>query len=191
MVVEEVSLVAMVNHHVVVTWLVRRLPYHLLGVDGSTGDVVVTTSQAGTDAGDITVAQSLAWANASSLTLNADRDITVNSGVSISNTGSGNLRFRADSAGTGTGTVNLLGAANVDYQNSTGQVSIFYNPSSYATPTDYTGSVLTNGAVSNQLTAYMLVNNVFDLQNLQQNLGGNYALGRPIDATITSTWNSV
>ena len=188
---EEVSLVAMVNHHVVVTWLVRRLPYHLLGVDGSTGDVVVTTSQAGTDAGDITVAQSLAWANASSLTLNADRDITVNSGVSISNTGSGNLRFRADSAGTGTGTVNLLGAANVDYQNSTGQVSIFYNPSSYATPTDYTGSVLTNGAVSNQLTAYMLVNNVFDLQNLQQNLGGNYALGRPIDATITSTWNSV
>ena len=36
----------------------------------------------------------------------------------------------------------------------------------------------------------MLVNNVFDLQNMKNSLTGTYALGRDIDAGITSGWNS-
>ena len=36
----------------------------------------------------------------------------------------------------------------------------------------------------------MLVNNVYDLQNMNNNKAGTYALGRDIDAGITSTWNS-
>ena len=36
----------------------------------------------------------------------------------------------------------------------------------------------------------MLVNTVFDLQNMKNNLAGTYALGRDIDAGITSGWNS-
>ena len=39
------------------------------------------------------------------------------------------------------------------------------------------------------LTAFMLVNSVYDLQNMENNLAGNYALGRNIDAGVTATWN--
>ena len=35
----------------------------------------------------------------------------------------------------------------------------------------------------------MLVNTVYDLQNMNNNKAGTYALGRDIDAGITSTWN--
>ena len=40
------------------------------------------------------------------------------------------------------------------------------------------------------LKTTMLVNNVYDLQNMNNNKAGTYALGRDIDASITSTWNS-
>ena len=36
----------------------------------------------------------------------------------------------------------------------------------------------------------MLVNTVYDLQNMNNNKAGTYALGRDIDAGITSAWNS-
>ena len=36
----------------------------------------------------------------------------------------------------------------------------------------------------------MLVDNVNDLQNMQNNLSGSYALGKNIDASATSTWNT-
>ena len=35
----------------------------------------------------------------------------------------------------------------------------------------------------------MLVNTVYDLQNMQNNLAGTYALGRDIDASATASWN--
>src|SRR6185436_13876467 len=40
------------------------------------------------------------------------------------------------------------------------------------------------------LKTNMLVNTVYDLQNMNNNKAGTYALGRDIDAGITSTWNS-
>ncbi len=167
----------------------------------ATGDVVVTTvGTTGGEAGDIIVASSLSWANASTLTLNAYRDIDINSGVTIANTGAGNLVLRADATGLGLGTVNFSGTGKVNFSGSTGAVSIYYNPSdnpagsivnatSYTTPFDYSPYVATNSAVSNQLTAYMLVNSVYDLQNIENNLAGNYALGRNIDASATANWN--
>lgn len=39
------------------------------------------------------------------------------------------------------------------------------------------------------LTLYMLVNNVYDLQNIGANLSRNYALSQNIDASITKNWN--
>lgn len=167
----------------------------------ATGGVIVSTAVAGSDAGDITAAASVSWANASTLTLSANRNITINNGVTIANTGAGNLALRADSAGTGVGTVNFIGTGKVDFSQSTGLVSIFYNPTSnpagsvvnstsYKNPTDYSPFVLTNGAVPNQLTAYMLVNTVYDLQNIQNNLSGTYALGKNIDAIATAGWNN-
>uniref|UniRef100_UPI001953FC5E hypothetical protein n=1 Tax=Proteus mirabilis TaxID=584 RepID=UPI001953FC5E len=80
-----------------------------------------------------------------------------------------------------------------------GAVSVYYNPTSnpptgtpsvnatsYTTATDYSGNIAGGGSI----TGYMLVNNVYDLQNVRNNLSGAYALGRDIDASVTSTWNS-
>lgn len=145
-------------------------------------NVVVNTSAAGTDAGNITVAQSVTWANGNSLTLSADHDITVMPGVSITNTSSGNLVLHADNTGTGAGSVNLSSGA-VNFSGSTGAVSIFYNPPSYASPTSFSPFVST---MPGQLTAYMLVNSLTDLQNIQLNLVGDYALGKSIDASATA-----
>jgi hypothetical protein len=67
---------------------------------------------------------------------------------------------------------------------SNGQVNIYYNPTNYANPTDYTAGVA--GGVTP--TAYMLVNNVTDLQNMTTNLAGNYAMGTNIDASSVSNF---
>jgi filamentous hemagglutinin family protein len=150
------------------------------------GNVIVTTNGAGTQAGDITVASNVTWSNASNLTLSANRNIAVSDGVIIKNTGSGNLDLRADNTGSGTGTVSFTGTGKVDYSGSTGLVSIFYNPSTYTAPTSYVSNVTTNSAVAKQLTAYMLVNNLTQLQAINTNLSGSYALGRDIDASASS-----
>ena len=165
------------------------------------GNVIVTTvGTTGSEAGDIMVASSLSWANANTLTLNAYRDININGGVTISNIGAGNLVLRADATGTGIGTVNFLGTGKVDFSQSTGTVSIFYNPAdnpagsavnstSYTAPFNFSSYVLTNNAVPGQVMTYMLVNSVYDLQNIQNNLIGDYALGKDIDASATASWN--
>ncbi|MEK7817641.1 MAG: hypothetical protein AAB281_05235 [Actinomycetota bacterium] len=116
----------------------------------------------------------------------------------MTNTGSGGVTLRADSQGacvtnTATcGTVNFAGAGHITVTG--GPVNIYYNPAgshtatpSYATPVDYTGNVTLNGG--SVLTAYMLVNDVTQLQAINTNRAGNYALGRNIDAAVTSTWN--
>jgi filamentous hemagglutinin family protein len=159
----------------------------------ATGNVVVTTvGTVGSEAGDITVAASLSWANANTLTLNSYRNIVVN--ANITNTGGAAVILRADDTGIGVGSVSFGNGAQVS---TAGSVSIFYNPSvnpagsvvnttSYVSPTENFTSEVTGGGA---LTAYMLVNTVYDLQNIQNNLSGTYALGRNIDASATSGWN--
>src|SRR6202044_865441 len=98
----------------------------------------------------------------------------------------------ADNSGTGTGTVSFGSGNQVS---TTGAVSIFYNPTgnnnstingtSYTSPTNYSGNIANGGT----LTAYMLVNTIYDLQNIENNLTGTYALGGNIDATATAAWN--
>lgn len=141
--------------------------------------------------GDITVASNIAWTGNANLTLSAFRNIGFNSGVVISNTGAGNLTLRADNTATGVGSISFSGPNQVDFSASSGTVSLLYNPSSYATPTDYSLNVATNGgwtapadgSVVSQMTAYMLVNNTANLQNLDANDAGFYALGKDIDAS--------
>ncbi len=171
-------------------------------------DVTVSTGTTGSQAGDITVASNVSWSNGNTLTLSAYRNITINDGVTIANTGAGNLNLHADNTGTGIGTVTFNGTGKVDFSGSTGTASIFYNPAdnpagsvvnatSYTSPTVFSSNVLTNSAVTGQLTGYMLVNSVYDLQNVQNydiqyvqnNLLGDFALGRDIDASVTAAWN--
>ena len=151
----------------------------------------------------------MSWAGGNSLTLSANRHIAVLDGVTIANIGSGNLVLRADDTGSGAGRVTFNGTGKVDFSASTGTVSIFYNPTWFNVPVfcegpcapapvrlvvpiavNYTSKMVTNAVVPNQLTAYMLVNDIEHLQYVQNALSGTYGLGKDIDASATATWNS-
>ena len=159
----------------------------------SSSNVIVTTGNGGSQAGDITVSAQIWWSSGSTLTLSAYRDIVVNSQgptntATINPLGSSSLVLRADNTGTGVGTLLLQNQPGynrrIDATATTGTVTVYYNPSSYTSPTDFTvgdGRIYTSGPT--QLTAYMLVNNATQLQNVGTNLSGNYALGRTVDMT--------
>jgi filamentous hemagglutinin family protein len=78
-------------------------------LSGGTSVVVKTTNASGTGNGDITVASNIAVTGAAdaTLTLQAERDIVVNAGVSIARTGSNKLNvvFNSDLDGNGTGAI--------------------------------------------------------------------------------------
>ncbi|MCX4160047.1 MULTISPECIES: MBG domain-containing protein [Paraburkholderia] len=143
-------------------------------------NMTIATLPGGSAPGDIYVNQAVNWNSGFSLDLEAYRNINVN--ANITNAGAGNIILRSDKTGTGIGTVifntgNTVGTA--------GSISLYYNPSSYTAPTVYTGNIS-----AGTLSAYMLVNNVTQLQAITNNLAGIYALSQNIDASATSTWNS-
>lgn len=142
-------------------------------------NVTIQTADEGGDRGDIFVNDEITWSNTNKLTLTAHRDINVNK--QITNTANGTLKLRSDNQGSGTGTVNFGTNGSVS---SAGTVDLFYNPTSYTSPTNYASKI----SASN-LTSYMLVNDVYQLQNITSNLSGNYALGKDINASATRSWN--
>ena len=163
-------------------------------------DVILATNNAtGTDPGDILVNSNVTWSSSRKLTLNAFHDIVFGINVDMSNTGAGHLVLRADSTGAGNGgtlilnngtateRINGTATERINWLNSTGTVTVFYNPASYTTPTDFTvGNGRIGVASPGQLTSFMLVNTFANLQNIVDP-GGNpalnrYALGTDIDA---------
>lgn len=158
-----------------------------------------TSVNAGTtgsgNAGNLNVNASIGWQGGAALTLAASRTVTVASGATIGNRGSGNLTLRADAAGVDNGG-GVVNHGVIDWSHSTGIVSALYDMSgSYSAGTVLTNSAWTAAAGSGlrtQSTAYELVNNVADLQKISQNLAGNYALGKDVDAagvTLTPIGN--
>ena len=162
-------------------------------------NVIVTTGGAGSpgsQVGDITVEHGahVAWSAATTLTLSAYHDVILQTGSRIENDGKGNLVLRADNSGTGSGTVSLV-KGSVNFSDSAGTVSIFFNPSVNPAGSGLNSTSYVNPAenysqfVSGKLTAYMLVNTAFDLQNVRNNPGGTYALGRDIKNVNNSIAN--
>ena len=160
----------------------------------ATGDVVVTTGSTGSDAGDLTVAASISWATTSALTLSAYRNINVNANITNTNSNGALVNLHADNTGTGVGTVSFGAGATISTRD---YVSIFFNPTvnpvgssinptSYVNPIENYSSKITGGV----LIPYMLVNSLNDLQNIQNNLSGAYALGKNIEASTTVGWNN-
>ena len=85
-------------------------------LSGGTSVIIKTTNASGTGNGDITVASNVTVTGTtdSTLTLQAERDIILNSGVSIARTGTNKLNvvLNSDLDGNGAGVVSLLGTVN-------------------------------------------------------------------------------
>ena len=161
------------------------------------GNVVIATNNASNPIGqngDIVVAANVSWGSGAtpntSLKFDAFRDIVFTPSVTVTNTGSGDFTLRADSTGSGTGTVKFLGAGTQIDSSGTGRVNLFFNPSgklpgvnttNYVNPTELSTYA---GAIDGLFTAYMLVNNANDLQNIKNNPSGTYALGKDIDLNL-------
>ncbi|CAD6549605.1 hypothetical protein LMG28727_04985 [Paraburkholderia kirstenboschensis] len=148
--------------------------------------ISMTTTGANGQSGDINADQSIRWTGGASLVLNAAHSLTVSPGVTLSNQGSGALTLRADAAAINNGG-SVTNGGTIDWSRSTGTVSVLYDMTGSYTP----GTMLANSAwvapeysgLLTQITGYKLVNSVDDLQNIANDMSGNYALGRDIDAT--------
>ncbi|MEX3637873.1 filamentous hemagglutinin N-terminal domain-containing protein [Paraburkholderia sp. BR14320] len=151
--------------------------------------VGVTTTGAMNATGDIDIASNLNWRGPASLTLDAYRNVSVGSNATIANNGAGNLSLRADATGINNGG-GVVNNGTLDWSKSTGALSAFYDMNgTYVAGTQLGNPAWTPVAFSGlvtQLTAYRLVNSLTDLANVANDLTGNYALGRNIDASATS-----
>ncbi len=139
------------------------------------------------------------WNTSATLTLLAFRNIQFNDGVggptpgNLVNTGAGHLVMRADRTGTGIGTIlipNITFPTRINWTNSTGTVSIYYNPTAFGTQDNFSSLNRIQLATPSQLTQYMLVNNQTNLQLIGSSvsfLSQNYALG-PTTLNLVGTF---
>ncbi len=134
--------------------------------------------------GAVRIASDIRWTTDAPLSIEAHGDVVI--GAMIANTGGGSLVLRADSAGTGVGMVKFTDSGSIELGGGNGNVDIFYNPPAYDQPAKFESRIAVDeGAVN----AYMLVNDVYDLMNINLNRHrGQFALGKDIDAGVTATW---
>ena len=177
---------------------------------GSSNVTIDTNNATGANgaAGDINLLSGaqIAWSTGTRLTLNAAHDINFAPTASIVGTGpSAGLTLRADSGGAGSGTVKFAGGLQVSLP--LGNVDLYYNPASNRTAANggsnplagavnaasFTGTPAAENwssfASAGTFTAWMLVNNIADLQNINNKLGANYALGANVNASAAASWN--
>jgi hypothetical protein len=164
-------------------------------VDQASGETLARNLSNGTSvdvetgSGDVDVTGNVQWNGNASLTLGAAHSVTIGAGSTIGNTGNGNLTLRADANGIDNGG-SVTNGGTIDWSKSGGIVSALYDMNGTYAP----GTVLTNNGwtaapysgIVTQATGYQLVNNLADLSNVSQNLAGNYALGKDIDASGTT-----
>ena len=115
--------------------------------------------------------------------------IALAKGATIQNRGAGDLTLRADAAGIDNhGSVTNNGT--VDWSHSTGIVSALYDMNGTYTPGTLRANAVwtpaTGSGLTTQITGYELANSLADLQNISQNLTGNYALGKNLDGAGAS-----
>jgi hypothetical protein len=151
--------------------------------------ITLQTTGAGGASGDIDLASSIRWSGGASLTLGAYRSLTIDTAAQLKNSGAGNLTLRADSQAIDNGG-SIVNKGTVDWSTSRGIVSLFYDmngmyrPGNLLANTSWTPSA--NSGLVTQITGYKLVNSLADLERVNSDLAGNYALGKDIDASATS-----
>ncbi|UWU91942.1 MBG domain-containing protein [Bradyrhizobium sp. CB1015] len=131
----------------------------------ASGDVTVTTTGSGTDAGNIAVNAPINWAS-HILTLRADNAISINAPLTSTGTSGldGLVLQYAQTAPTGTYSVNA--------------------PVNLAA-----GSLFRTQKGTDAAITYAVITDVNALQNINANRSGNYVLGANIDASATAGWN--
>jgi len=149
-----------------------------LGAELAGGNITIDSSAGATaGAGNINVNAAVTWAANNRLTLTAANNVNVNATITASGNGAGLTlnpnTTNGGNAASGTGTFILGAGAAI---NLTGTA-----PSLIIGGVTYT--------VINALGAPGSVTGT-DLQGINGNLAGDYALGSNIDATATATWNA-
>jgi filamentous hemagglutinin family protein len=169
-----------------------------IDVDQPTGEAIArslangTSVHAESSAGDLDVSGSVEWSGNASLALGAAHSVSIAAGSTLANSGNGNLTLRADANGIDNGG-SVTNGGVIDWSKSGGVVSALYDMNGSYAP----GAVFTNGGwtaaqysgLVRQVSAYKLVNTLADLATVSQDLAGNYALGKDIDASATASPN--
>jgi hypothetical protein len=108
------------------------------------------------------------WTSGTTLTLSAYRNIEfLGTGSIDGNMSTGSIILKTDNTARGIGTVLFSSGASI-YGNDTGRVEIYYNPTSYGTPTDFASQLdyEDNPIIrSNNLGTYMFVNLAANVAN--------------------------
>ena len=143
---------------------------------------LVSTAGATAGSGNININDAVTWGSPTTLTLTAQNDININQSITATNaTGKLSLQYgMANVAAGNSATYNINTGANASINLQAGN-NFTTRLGSDGTPTVYT--VITSLGSQGSTTGT-------DLQGINGNLAGNYALGSDIDATATSGWNS-
>jgi hypothetical protein len=146
----------------------------------SSSNIAVSTRANGeADSGNISIDNAILSTGQNRLTLEAEKNVLINAPVSV---GTGGLMIRTDLNGTGNGVLAFGQAGKVD-SSSNAAIDIYTNVKSYK------NNALYDNFIASPYRLWMLVNDINHLQKINENLSGNYALGRDIDATETVLWN--
>lgn len=170
------------------TWLIDPQDYTIAAAGGDITGADLSAQLANTNVtiqsidgategnGDIFVNDGVTW-NANTLTLNAQRNITVNSAMNGSGTAGLALEYGQGAAAAG----------------NTASYSI-KAPVNLASTGSFSTRLGSDGAVKNYTIVTSLgtetSSNDGTLQGIRGNLSGNFVLGANIDASATSTWNA-
>lgn len=112
------------------------------------------------------------------LAFKAAYNLFINAPVTV---GSGGLLVYADMNGTSAGKINFGSDARLS---AGGPIDLYTNVPRY------TDTAIYDGFITSPYTLWMLVNNASQLQQIESNVSGNYAIGKDIDAAETRSWNN-
>lgn len=115
--------------------------------------------------GDIIIDSALNWSTSATLTMSAYRNIDINAKIKIS--GNGTLVLDDNTSGGG-GDYFISNGASIDF-----------------------GATDNGGALTIDTTAYQLIYNATDLEGINSNLSGQYALATSFDASDAGNWTPI
>ena len=144
---------------------------------GSTSVIIASIAGANGVNGDVNVNDAVSW-SANKLTLNAQRNININANLNGSGTAKLALQYGQASAG---------GGANDSYFINGAKVNLSAG-ANFSTKKGSTGAVKNYTVITSLGTEGSTTTT--DLQGMDGNVAGNYALGADINASVTSSWNS-